>query len=114
MVKILILLSFIIISCSHKTDNLNEISKQKGNDAISQIKVVKFKYSKAVIFPASYMNAQIKDIKKPNPYRREQSYFTPNEKTIKYIEKRLPETSYIINHFWGDSDEWQKLLKINA
>ena len=83
------------------------MESEKVLDTISKIKIIKLEHSVAAVISANYMKkfAAKSGMKK--------TYFTPDEKTIKYIEKRLPETQGIIDKVWGDSDS-QKLLKFDA
>ena len=83
------------------------MENSKVLDTVSKMKTIEFEHSVAVIVPANYMKRMTAGS------GMKTDYFTPDEKTIKYIEKRLPETQSIINQVWGDS-EWQKLLKFDA
>lgn len=94
-------------SCSKKSEKLET---EKVKDTVSKIKTIKFKKSMAVVFPSALMWKR----GWVNKDSRERGFFTPDEKTIKYIEKKLPEASTIIDHYWGEGQGWQKVFKINA
>ena len=99
---LVLIIFFLSTSCvKEKQKKIVESTQSKFIDTLP--KIIKFKNSKAVIFPAPFTKR----------YRSDLVYFTPDEKTIRYVEKRLPETQNIIDKFWGESD-WQKLLKFDA
>ncbi len=95
-------------SCSKKSE---KVETEKVLDTVSKIKIIKFDKSIAVILPSALMwkRGWI------NQYSRERGFFTPNEETIKYIEKKLPETSAIIDNYRKeDLPGWRKFFKIYA
>ena len=104
--KILSIFCFLLISCSKNSNEKPQ--KTELNDTITKLKVIKFEKSIGVIFPKSFFNKR-----ETSEYSREKRYFTPNEKTIRDIEKKLPEASKIFDNYWGDS-EWQKIFNIKA
>jgi hypothetical protein len=100
----ILLVCFLFTSCKKKIEKLEDPNLI---DSVAIIKTIKLEHSLAAIISPNYMkkltaNSGVKT-----------SYFIPDDKTIKYIEKELPKTSEIINNIWEDS-EWQSLLKINA
>jgi len=99
---ILAVFFFCLISCNRQKNNNENTFSSKAVDSIPKIKVINFENSKSIIFTSEYF-----------AYRKEEKYFTPDEKTIRKIEEKLPETQKIIDQVWGDS-EWQKLLKIDS
>ena len=83
-------------SCSKKSE---KVETEKVLDTVVKIKVINFEKSKAVIFPANYWKQP-----KLAKYYTDYKYFTPDEKTIRNIEKQLPKTAPIIYAMWrGDS-----------
>ena len=96
--KIFIILLF-FTSCLKKSE---KVETEKVLDTVSKIKILKFEKSKAVIFPANYW-------KKPEfaniDFTTENTFFTPDEETVRHIETLLPKTESIIYAMWkGDSN----------